>query len=151
MLWWKNDKKVKTTDMISPSETFVVITQLLRVSVYIIHKKDVSQSTDLTYLNAFPMDISSLIRYQFDVEIPSKFYSKFAKISSILKEEFTWKLWHRFDVEISKWIRLSKSMKHRWVLHVDFSMSFRRRIDVTSVLAVFILSFSNIFCPGNLF
>ena len=31
------------------------------------------------------------------------------------------------------------------------SMSFRRQIDVTSVLAVSILSFSNIFCSGNLF
>ena len=37
------------------------------------------------------------------------------------------------------------------VLHVDFSMSFRRQIDVISVLSVSILSFSNIFCSGNLF
>ena len=67
------------------------------------------------------------------------------------ERESTSKLWHRFDVDISTWIRLSKSTKYRWVLHVDFSMSFRRQIDVTSVLAVSILSFSNIFCSGNLF
>ena len=52
------------------------------------------------------------------------------------ERESTSKLWHRFDVDISTWIRLSKSTKYRWVLHVDFSMSFRRQIDVTSVLAV---------------
>ena len=54
-------------------------------------------------------------------------------------------------MEISTWIRLSKSTKYRWVLHVDFSMSFRRQIEVTSVLAVSIVSLSNIFCSGNLF
>ena len=95
-----------------------------------------------------PMDTSLLIRHRFDVEIPR---GKFAEITSILKGESTWKLWHRFDVDISTWIRLSKSTKYRWVLHVDFSMSFRRQIDVTSVLAVSILSFSNICCSGNLF
>ena len=67
------------------------------------------------------------------------------------ERESTSKLWHRFDVDISTWIRLSKSTKYRWVLYVDFSMSFRGQIDVTSVLAVSILSFSNIFCSGNLF
>ena len=96
----------------------------------------------------FPTGTSSSIRHRFDVEIPR---GKFMEITSILKGESTCKLWHRFDVDISTWIRLSKSTKYRWVLHVDFSMSFLRQIDVTSVLAVSILSFSNIFCSGNLF
>ena len=71
----------------------------------------------------FPMDTSSSIRHRFDVEIPG---GKFVEITSILKDESTWKLWHRFDVDISTWIRLSKSTKYCWVLHVDFSLSFRR-------------------------
>ena len=95
-----------------------------------------------------PMDTSSLIFHRFDIDIP---HGKFVEISSILKGESTWKLWHWFDVETSTWIRLSKSTKYRWVLHVDFSMSFRCRFNVTSVLAVSILSFPNIFCCGNLF
>ena len=86
-----------------------------------------------TMVIQYPMDSSSSIRHRFDVEIPR---GKFVEITSILKGESTWKLWHRFDVDISTWIRLSKSTKYRWVLHVDFSMSFRRQIDVTSVLAV---------------
>ena len=32
---------------------------------------------------------------------------------SDLKGESTWKLWHRFNVQISKWFRLSKSTKYR--------------------------------------
>ena len=43
-------------------------------------------------------------------------------------------LWHRFHAEISTWVRLSKLKKYQWVLHVDFYMPFRRRIDVTSEL-----------------
>ena len=91
-----------------------------------------------------PMDTSSSIRHQFDIEI---LRGKFVKITSILKDESTCKLWHRFDVEVSTWIPLSKSMKYHWVFLVDFSMSFRRRIEVTSLLVDSILSFSNIFCP----
>ena len=53
----------------------------------------------------------------------------FVEVTSI--GEPTWKLWHQ------------------WVLHVDFSMSFRRQIDVTSVLAASVLSFSNIFPNGH--
>ena len=95
-----------------------------------------------------PMDTPSSIRHRFDVEIPR---GKFLEVTSILKGESTWKIWHRFDVDISTWIRLSKSTKYRWVLHVDFFMLFRRQIDVTSALTVSILSFSNIFWSGNLF
>ena len=84
----------------------------------------------------------------FDVEIPRR---KFVEISLILKAESTWKLWHRVCVEVSTWIRISKSTKHRWVLHVDFSMLFRCQIDVSAVLAASILLFSNIFCSENLF
>ena len=62
-----------------------------------------------------------------------------------------WKLWHQFDVEISTWIWLSKSTKYRWVLHMDFLMLFRSRIDVISVPAVSIVLFPSIFCSGNLF
>ena len=36
--------KVETANMIIPLENFIVITHLLRWSIYIIHKKDVSQS-----------------------------------------------------------------------------------------------------------
>ena len=97
---------------------------------------------------SFPMDTSLLIRHRFDVEIPR---GKFVEITLILKGESTWKLWHRFNVDISTWNQLSKSTKYRWVLHVNFSMLFRRQINVTSVLAVSILSFSNIFRSGNLF
>ena len=72
------------------------------------------------------MDTSSSIRYRLDVEIPR---GKFVEITSI--GESTWKLWHQ------------------WVLDMDFSMSFQRQIDVTSVLAVSVLSFSNIFPNGH--
>ena len=88
------------------------------------------------YGSYYPMDTSSLIRRGFDFEIPC---GKFVEITSILKAEFTWKLWHRFDVEILTWTPLSKSTKYRWVLHVDFSTLFRCRIDVISVLAVCIV------------
>ena len=94
------------------------------------------------------MDTSPSIRHQFDVEISR---GTFVEISLILKDESTWKLWHCFYVEISTWIRLSKSTKYRLVFHVDFLMSFRCRIDVTASLDVSFLSFSNIFCSGNLF
>ena len=100
------------------------------------------------FTSQVPIEISSPILHQFDVEIPCK---KFVEITSILKGECTWKLWHPFDVDISTCIQLSKSMKYRWVLHLVFFMSFRRQIDVISVLAVSTLLFSNIFCCGNLF
>ena len=72
------------------------------------------------------MDTSSSICYRLDVEIPR---GKFVEITWI--GESTWKLWHQR------------------VLNADFSMSFRRQIDVTSVLAVSVLSFSNIFPNGD--
>ena len=95
-----------------------------------------------------PVDTMREIYHRFNVKIP---HGKFVEISSILKGESTWKLWHRFDVESSTWTRLSKWTKYWRVFHVDFSMSFRCRIDVTSVLAVFFLLCPNIFCSGNLF
>ena len=64
---------------------------------------------------AFPMDTSSPIRHRFTVEIPR---GKFVEISSIFKGESMWKLWHWSNVEISTWIRISKSMKYRWVFHI---------------------------------
>ena len=93
-------------------------------------------------------DTPSSIHHRFDVEIPR---GKFVEISSILKDESTWKLLHRFNVEISTWIRLSKSTKYRWVFHEDFSMLFLCWIAVVSVFAVSILLFPNIFCSENLF
>ena len=81
---------------------------------------------------AYPMDTSSSILHRLDVKIPR---GNFVEITSILKGQSTWKLWHRFDMDISTWIRLSKSKKYRQVLRVDFFMLFRRQIDVTSVLA----------------
>ena len=96
----------------------------------------------------YPMDTSSSIRHRFEVEIPR---GKFIEITSILKGESTWKLWHRLDVEISTWIRLSKSTKYQWVFHVDFSTLFQHGIDITFVMAVSIVLFPNILCSGNLF
>ena len=92
------------------------------------------------------MDTSSSIRHRFEVEIPR---GKFVEITSFLKDESTRKLWHRFDVDISKWIRLSKSTKYGWLLHVDFSMLFQRQINATSVLAISILSFSKYSAQGT--
>ena len=103
---------------------------------------------DKIWFFLYPMDTSSLIRHWSDVEIP---HGKFVEISSILKGESTWKLWHRFDVEISTQIQISKSTKYRQTLHVDFSVSFPCWIYITALLSVSILSFSNIFCSGNLF
>ena len=99
-------------------------------------------------LESFPMGTSLPMCHRFDIEIQR---GKFVEITSILKGESTWKLWHRFDVDILTWIWLSKSTKYRWVLHVDFAMSLRHQIDRISVLAVSILWYSNIFCSGNLF
>ena len=93
------------------------------------------------------MDTSSSICYQFEVKIPR---GKFVEVTSILKGESTWKLWYRFDLEISTWIWLSKSTKYWWFLHVDFLTLFGRRIDVTSGLAVSTVSFPNIFFSENL-
>ena len=42
-----------------------------------------------------------------------------------------------------------KLTKYWWVLQVDSSMSFRRRIGITSVPAVSIVSFPNILCSGE--
>ena len=102
----------------------------------------------ITFDGYIPMNTSSWICHEFDVEIPR---GRLEEITLILKGKWMWKLWHRFDVDISTWIRLSKSTKYRWVLHVNFSMLFRRQIDITSVLTVSILSFSSIFWSGNLF
>ena len=86
------------------SETYVVL--LIQQMV-----RSVKVTTQVTI--EFPMDTSSSIRHRFDVEIPR---GKFVEITSILKSESTWNLWHRFNVDISTWIRLSKSTKYRWVL-----------------------------------
>ena len=55
------------------------------------------------------MDTPSSIRHRCDIEI---LRGKFVKITSILKDESTCRLCHRFDVEVSTWIPLSKSMKY---------------------------------------
>ena len=71
---------------------------------------------------------------------------------SIRRRNSSWKVNPRGNQDIDLMsIGFSKSTKYRWVLHVDFSMSFRRQIDVTSALAVFIPLFSNIFSSGKLF
>ena len=102
----------------------------------IFDQNQLKKKKDQIIYNLFLMDTSSSIRHRFDVENPR---GRFAEIISILKGEFMWKLWHRFDVEILMWIPLSKSTKYRWILHVSFSKSFQRRIDVISVLAIFIV------------
>ena len=96
----------------------------------------------------FPMDTSSSNRLQFDVEISR---GKFVEITSILKGESTWTLWHRFNEEISTWIRLSKSTKYRQVLHADILTLFWRQIDVTFVLAVSTELFSALGTYSKLF
>ena len=58
------------------------------------------------------MDTSSSICPWFVVKIPQGMFV-FVEIIAILKGESTWKLWHRFNVEISKWFQLSKSTKYR--------------------------------------
>ena len=64
---------------------------------------------------------------------------KFHEKSSSKLHRF-WKANPCADCDInSTWIRISKSTKYGWVSHVDFSMSFRRRIDVISVLLTFLL------------
>ena len=90
-----------------------------------------------------PIDSPSIRRRNFTWKVRRNYID--------FERKSTWKLWHRFDVEIPTWIRLLKSTKYRCVLNVDFSTLFRYRIDVTSVLAVSIVSFPNIFCSGNLF
>ena len=97
-----------------------------------------SQWTNQRYPNGnikdIPMDTSLSIRHQFDVEIPR---GKFVKISLILKDKSTWKLWHWFDVGLT--FQFDE-------ISMDFSMFFRRQMEITSVLAVSILSFSKNFC-----
>ena len=84
---------------------------------------------------------------RFTINSTSKFH-----VQSSSKLHRFWKTNPRWNYDInSTWIRLSKSTKYRWILHVNFSMSFPCRIDVTSVLAFSMVSFSNIFCSGNLF
>ena len=56
------------------------------------------------------MGTSLSIGHRFGVEIPR---GKFVEISLILKNESKWRLWHQLDVEISTWIRLSKSTKYQ--------------------------------------
>ena len=87
----------------------------------------------LFHFNTKMKQENSSIRHRFNAETP---LGKFVEISSILKGESMWKLWHRFEVEISTWIQFSKPTKYRWVFHVNFSMLFRSRIDVTTLLAV---------------
>ena len=102
----------------------------------IIFQKFHSLPTKWTHLCRFAIDSTS----EFHVESLWRFH-RFWNVNSR----------GNYDVEISAWIRLSKTTKYRWVLLVDFSISFERRIDVTSVLVVTILSFLNIFCSWNLF
>ena len=97
--------------------------------------------------HSIPMDTSSSIRHRFDVEIPR---GKFVEMTDFER---------RIHVEIMTSIRRGnfdvdstlKSTKYRWVFQVDFSTLFRRWIDLTSVFAVSIVLFPNIFCSGNLF
>ena len=109
---------------------------------------DVANVFSICVVVVYPMDTSSSIRHWFDVETPR---GKFVEISSISKRKCTRKLWHQFDVEISTWIQHSKLVKYRWVLHMDFSMSFQCRINVTALLAISFLSFSKISCSENQF
>ena len=87
--------------------------QYERIIATIIRRYYSSMIIRTPFFKSSIMGTSSSIRHRFDVEIPSE---KFVEITSILKGESTWELWHRFDVEISTRIWLSKSTKYRWVL-----------------------------------
>ena len=129
----------------------------MKTSLYVsVHRKTISlkfrilnpKYSRVICLWSFPTDTSSSIRHRFDFKIPR---GMFVEISSILRHDSTWKLQHRFDLEISMWIWLSKLTKYRRVLHVQFSVLFRCRIKLNALLAVSFLSFSNFFFSGNLF
>ena len=97
------------------------------------------------HFDTFPMDTSLSIRHRFGDEIP---HGKFVEISSILKgESEIMTSIRRGNFDVDSTFKIDKI----WIsFPLVFSMLFWRRIDVTSVLTVSILSFSNIFCSGSL-
>ena len=54
--------------MIFPSENFIVITHLLRWSIYITHKKDITHPTDSTYAKSAPAFIYVMLYSIFKME-----------------------------------------------------------------------------------
>ena len=95
------------------------------------------------------MDTYSSIRHRFDVEIP---LGKLVEITSILKGESTWKLWHRFDVDLTfKIDEISMSSLHGFffVISTLNRCNFRTRcfhsiISKHFLLRESILSYSGI-------
>ena len=75
-----------------------------------------------------PMNTYSSIRHRFDIENSA---SNIRRYFIDYDRQICVKRWHRFDVRNSTSIRLPKSTKYQWVLHVVFSMSFRCWINVT--------------------
>ena len=72
---------------------------------------------------------------RFSVDSTMKIHWQSVDISWTKKGKSTCKEWHRFDVNNSTSIQLSKLTKYRWVLHVYFSITFQCRINITSELA----------------
>ena len=74
------------------------------------------------FCNTLPMDTSSSICHRFDFEIPR---GKFVEITSILKGESTWKLWHRFGVASSfKIDKISMRSPRRFFYVVSTSINW---------------------------
>ena len=108
------------TKLMSVVNIFSKVFCLVWLSNFILHLLLRSLPPPPTLPSTTTRHILSICHW-FNVEIPL-----------ILKGESTWKLWHRFDIEISTWIGLSKSTKYRWVLHVDFSTSNQRNFSTRS-------------------
>ena len=97
------------------------------------NRKEYSPSWIVDKVLNIPKDTSSSIHHRFDIEILRR---KCVDISANFKRQTTWKRWHRFNVDNSTSIQLSKSMKYRQIFCLDFSMSFRCWIDIASKLVV---------------
>ena len=73
----------------------------------------------------YPMGTSSSIRHRFDGEIPR---GKFVKITSILKGESTWKLWHLLELWHLLHLKIMTS-DSTWIFRRGFDFQNRRNID----------------------
>ena len=134
-------KTYKTCKLFMISITVTAAVRRCRCIFYCCTKMVYIQWTHLCW---FAIDSTS----KFRVESSSIFHRNYIHFERRIYVEIMTSV---LDVDISTWIRLSKSTKCRWGHYVEISMPLRCQIDVTSVLAVSILSFSNICCSGNLF
>ena len=94
-----------------------------------------------------PMDTSLLIRHWFDAEI---LRGNFVDISSILKGESTWKLWHRFEAENFNVDSTFKIDEISMIFPRGFFFVVSTSNRHNTAYVVSILLFPNIFCSGNI-